>query len=272
MSGLGSYGSGRAPLPSTTSGFVMPPRRSSYASVAAGTANPSGPHPSSNRSGTNPYISAQSGTEAAYASLLSSNLRAYRSQHSSERSYTNDTNMAGSPWGPSRSSYGSGLLGKTGIEGRQAHLSRYDPDHLLKPSYLRESKYMERLEQAHKVKMTARREAASTRSSNPSSLSKSSSTISLKKLEPSHRGMTYEIKESRPPVEDEVLPSLPSRWAELDQMGGLKVDANGLDVRVSNDIKLHDHEALAARSDHPMPPQCGIYYYEVTIISRGKDP
>ena len=271
MSGLDSYGPGRAPLPFAASGFAMPPRRPPYAFVAAGTANSNGPHPSS-RSGAFSYLSVQSGSETTFSSLLSSSLRAHRSQNFLERPYTEDTNMAGSPWGRSRSPYGSGLVGKTSIGGRYTHCSRYDPDHLLKPSYLRESKYMERLEQAHRIKMAAKRESASTRSSNPSLLSKSSSTISLKKLEPSHRGMTYEIKESRPPVEDEILPSLPSRWAELDQMGGLKVEANGLDVRVSNDIKLHDHEALAARSDHPMPPQCGIYYYEVTIISRGKDP
>ena len=248
----------------------MPPRRSSYASVAAGTANPTSPHqPSSIFAAT--FTTGTPGAPAAYPSLLSSGLRVYRAQHSPERSHTEDTHMAGSPWGRSRSPYGSGLASKSSIGGRHAHTSRYDPDHLLKPSYLRESKYMERLEQVHKAKMLARREAAPARSSNPSSLTKSSSTMSLKKLEPSHRGMTYEIKESRPPVEDETLPSLPSRWAELDQVGALRVEANGLDVRV-NDMKINDHEAFAARTDYPMPPQCGIYYYEVTVVSRGKDP
>ena len=271
MSGLGSHSTARVPLP-TLSNLAMPPRRSSYASVAAGTANPNAQYQPPARSGAFSHLSGSS--ETAYSSLLSSNLRAHRSQHSPERSYTDDTSMAGSSWGRSRSPYGSGFSGKIPIGGRHGHFSRYDPDHqaFLRPSYLRESKYMERLEQAHKAKIAARREAASTRSSNQSSLSKSSSTISLKRLEPSHRGMTYEIKESRPPVEDEVLPALPSRWAETDQMGGLKIEPNGLDIRFSNDIKLHDHEAVAARSDHPMPPQCGIYYYEVTIISKGKDP
>jgi len=32
-----------------------------------------------------------------------------------------------------------------------------------------------------------------------------------------------------------------------------------------------EHEACAIRADHPMPPQCGIYYFEVTIISRRRE-
>ena len=254
-----------------SSSSAMPPRRSSYASVAAGTANPNGPHQPPARVGA---LSHLSGSESGYSSLLSSDLRAYRARHSPERSHTDEASMAGSPWGRSRSPYGSGVSGKTAVGGRHGHYSRYDPDQpaFLKPSYLRDSKYMERLEQAHKAKFAARREASSARSSKPTSLSKSSSTVSLPRLEPSHRGIKYDIKESQPPVENEILPALPSRWAETDQMGGLKIDNDGLDIRFSNDIKLHDHEAVAARSDHAMPPQCGIYYYELTIISKGKDP
>ncbi|KAJ9104422.1 hypothetical protein QFC21_001917 [Naganishia friedmannii] len=32
-----------------------------------------------------------------------------------------------------------------------------------------------------------------------------------------------------------------------------------------------DADAAAVRTDHPIPPTCGIYYYEATIISKGKD-
>lgn len=30
-------------------------------------------------------------------------------------------------------------------------------------------------------------------------------------------------------------------------------------------------EAASVRSDHPMPRECGIYYFEITILSRHKD-
>ena len=145
------------------------------------------------------------------------------------------------------------------------------PNGFFKPSYLRNSKYMEKLEAAHKAKLAGQREAASVHSSHPGSLSASSSSVSLHRLAPSHRGMTYEIVENHPVVEDDGLSPLPSKWAEVDKYGGLEIAADGLDIRYAGLLKTHDHEAAAARTDHPMPPQCGIYYYEATIISKGKE-
>lgn len=141
----------------------------------------------------------------------------------------------------------------------------------LKPTYLRGSKYLERLEATHKAKLAAQRESQSVHSSGPGSLSTSSSSVSLHKLAPSHRGMTYEIIEHQPPADDDGLTPLPSKWAEADKYGGLDLAAGGLDIKYGGTSKLSDHEAAAARADHPMPPQCGIYYYEVTIVSNGKD-
>ena len=154
--------------------------------------------------------------------------------------------------------------GWAGIEGT-------DTNGFFKPTYLRESRYMEKLEAAHKANLAAHREASSAHSSNPGSLSTSSSSVSLHKMAPSHRGMTYEIIEHQPSLEDHGLAPLPSKWAEVDKYGGLEIAANGLDVKYIGLSKLHDHEAAAARADHPMPPQCGIYYFEVTIISKGKE-
>ena len=140
-----------------------------------------------------------------------------------------------------------------------------------KPTYLRESKYMEKLEAANKAKIAAQRDEPPARSSNPGSLSTSSSSVSLQKMAPSHRGMTYEIIEHQPHVEDDGLTPLPSKWADADKYGGLEITPDGLEVKYVGPSKLNDNEAAAARSDHPMPPQCGIYYFEVNIISKGKD-
>ena len=140
-----------------------------------------------------------------------------------------------------------------------------------KPTYLRESRYMERLEAAHKAKMAAQRDASSAHNANAGSLSASSSSVSLHKLAPSHRGMTYEIIERPPPQDDDTVPPLPSKWGEVDKYGGLEIAADGLDVKYVGLSKLHDHEAVAARADRPMPSECGIYYFEVSIISKGKD-
>ena len=164
---------------------------------------------------------------------------------------------------PSQHFYGHGTVwpgaGATGLDG------------FFKPTYLRGSKYMENLEAAHKAKLAAQKEVSSAHSSNPGSLSASSSSVSLHKLAPSHRGMTYEIIERAPPQDDDGIPPLPSKWGEVDKYGGLEIAADGLDVKYVGSSKLHEHEAVAARADHPMPSQCGIYYFEVTIISKGKE-
>lgn len=140
-----------------------------------------------------------------------------------------------------------------------------------KPTYLRDSKYVERLEAAHKAKVNAQREEPAPRSSNTGSLSTSSSSVSLHKMTPSHRGMTYDIIENEPPVEDDGPTPLPSKWADIDKWNTLDIGADGLEVKYVGQSKLADHEAAAVRSDHPMPSQCGIYYFEVNIISKGKD-
>ena len=139
------------------------------------------------------------------------------------------------------------------------------------PTYLRGSRYMEKLELAYKSKIASQRDNPSTHPSHPSSLSTSSSSVSLHKLAPSHRGITYEIIERLPPPEDEGVLPLPSKWKEVDKHGGLEIAANGLDVKHVGLTKMHDHEAVAARADQPMPPECGLYYFEVTIISKGKE-
>ncbi|KAL8722226.1 MAG: hypothetical protein Q9225_001271 [Loekoesia sp. 1 TL-2023] len=144
-------------------------------------------------------------------------------------------------------------------------------DEFFVPSYLRHSKYIERLQAAHEAKLTAQREAPPTQLKGNGALSSRSSNVSLPKLAPSHRGMTYEVIEHQPPKDNGGLTPLPSKWAETDKNQALEISPDGLDVRFVGSPKLHDHEAAAARTDHPMPVQGGLYYYEVTIAAKGKD-
>ncbi|OJD17640.1 hypothetical protein AJ78_02290 [Emergomyces pasteurianus Ep9510] len=105
-------------------------------------------------------------------------------------------------------------------------------------------------------------------------LSTSSSNVNLHRLAPSHRGMTHEIIEHPPSSSDDESPPimpLPSRWSDQNKNTGLDLLNDGLEVRyLGNPLKL-DHEAASCRADHPMPPQCGIYYFEVTILSKPRD-
>ncbi|KAI9706045.1 MAG: hypothetical protein M1836_005451 [Candelina mexicana] len=139
------------------------------------------------------------------------------------------------------------------------------------PSYLRGSRYVEELAEAHKGRVASYKDGTSSHTSNGGSISTSSSSANLHKLAPSHRGMTYDIVENHPPIDDDEPRPLPSRWNDADKFTGLEIQGDGLEVRFTGPSKPHEHEAAAVRANHPMAPECGIYYYEVTVISKGKE-
>ncbi|KFY27615.1 hypothetical protein V493_03394 [Pseudogymnoascus sp. VKM F-4281 (FW-2241)] len=144
-------------------------------------------------------------------------------------------------------------------------------EHFFVPSYLRGSAYIQTLEAAYRAKLVAAREAAQSRhSSQPGSLSTSSSVANLNvpgKLAPSHRGMTFELIEKAAPAEAEGVQMLPSRWNAHDKYAGLEVLRDGYEVAFTGG-KTTEYEAYSIRADHAMPMQSGIYYFEVKIVSR----
>ncbi len=259
----GTYGSSESGLN---------PRRTSYASVAAGTASASqSSQPPPSRPG-------------AFSHLMnltpSSPIPPNQVQVDALREYDQNSDMDPRAGG---SNVSPGTRGREGQLPRDSSQRMYGHgtvwpgagatvlNGFFKPTYLRGSKYMENLEAAYKNKLAAQKEASSTHGSNHGSLSRTSSSVSLHKLAPSHRGMTYEIIERAPPPDDDGIPPLPSKWGEVDKYGGLEIAADGVDVKYVGLPKIHEHEAVAARADRPIPSQCGIYYFEVSIISKGKD-
>ena len=252
----------------------MTPRRSSYASVAAGTASNSiHQQVPPGRSGTFSHLMNPIPSSPAYIPHASAESFPRTSQTVNASESRVDSNFSISR------SWEKGA-GVPNLQYKYLQHPGYNPSSnggegrhgFFKPTYLRGSKYMERLELAYKTKLAAQREAHSTHSPGLGSLSTSSSSVSLHKMAPSHRGITNETMEHQPSLTDDGLAPLPSKWAEADKHGGLEIVAEGFDVKYMGPSKLHvDHEAAAARADHPMPPQCGIYYYEVTIVSKGKE-
>lgn len=243
------------------------PRRSSYASVAAGTASQP------------PQLPQIQSTSAHLPRIVNTNSYAHHQalDHQPSRIPQPVTE-------PEHS--GDGGVSIPGSWGKGGEMSRYSSPRFptnyvsgavvgspafFKPSYLKDSTYMEALEENYKAKLAAQQEEPPVRSSNQGSLSTSSSSVSLQKMAPSHRGMTYEIIEHQPHPEVPFPAPLPTRWAETDKYGGLEVAADGLDVRYVGQHKMSEHEAAATRTDSPIPPQCGIYYFEVNIISKGKE-
>lgn len=146
-----------------------------------------------------------------------------------------------------------------------------DDDRFFVPSYLKGSTYVQKLEEAYNTKLEAQKEVKRTKG-NGQDLS--SSGMSTTGLPPGgHRGMLHTVLERTPFDGDESLAPLPSHWNTSDMWTSLEVMPNMLGVKYSGPKNHHerDHEASAIRADHYMPPQCGIYYYEVHIISGKKD-
>ncbi|PBP20465.1 hypothetical protein BUE80_DR008805 [Diplocarpon rosae] len=260
-------------MPTGAPGFM--PRRSSYASVVSGAPN-GGQYPQVLRSGAFAHLSTADGDYDSTYHNLSGHPR------HDPRAYEMDLNANGGiihgrsgSWGrgaqlPSFSSAFGSLVNGYGY----GALGGGHADHFFTPSYLNGSKYVQRLEEAHRAKAAAHKDGLSAHSSQPGSLSTSASSMNLHtKIAPSHRGMTYDLIEKAPPVDDDILAPLPSKWNSQDKYGGLEVLSDGQEVKFTGPKSERDRdlEACAIRADFPMPPQCGIYYFEVTIISRKRE-
>jgi len=79
------------------------------------------------------------------------------------------------------------------------------------------------------------------------------------------------------PAVDESLTPLPRAWSShddgipcLDLDKKLIVKNSGVRVEYKGSGKSHK-DAASVRSDCYIPPSCGIYYFEVTVISKGRD-
>lgn len=233
-------------------------RRGSYAQVASGSAGNNQPTPVPARSGAFSHL-ANSGSNPHSIS----HSRHSRSVDADGHHNSMSTSLGRSGPLPSYSSQFGYLNGYGATQEGGAST-------LFVPSYLRGSKHAEKLEEVHKARIAAQREYRSTHSSNAGSLSTSSSSVNLHKMAPSHRGLTHEIIERAPIFVDEPVAPWPTRWNDGDKYPQMEVEDNGRQAKFAGSQKTHD-EAASVRADYPMPRQCGIYYYEVTVVSKGKD-
>ncbi|KAG4100635.1 SPRY-domain-containing protein [Neocallimastix lanati (nom. inval.)] len=62
---------------------------------------------------------------------------------------------------------------------------------------------------------------------------------------------------------------LPTHWNPKDKCALLELSKGNLRVSYNGTGK-NDSDAAAVRANHPMPYQCGLFYFEVTIISKGQ--
>ncbi|KAL4869676.1 hypothetical protein BDV12DRAFT_185003 [Aspergillus spectabilis] len=249
-----SGGAPRAPLTTTYSAPSISsiPRRSSYASVLSGTAalSPQTNTPFSHLNSTPPYHPPHTD---ARPSRHSAAVDAEMQMNSSWRSSPGDSLPPYSRKFASFPAYDPFFQNIGGFSD-----STTSP---FTPSYLRNSRYIARLDAARRTKPASQRDAASI----------SSVQGNLPRIAPSYRGMTYDIIDREPVADDDQPMPLPSRWSDTDRYPGLELPNEGWDIRYTGPANKQDHEAAAVRADHPMPPQCGIYYFEITIHSKPKE-
>ena len=63
---------------------------------------------------------------------------------------------------------------------------------------------------------------------------------------------------------------LPRQWSSIHKCQTLQLTHSNLRVTYKGPGKTHK-DAASVRTDYPIPPACGIYYFEVKIISKGRD-
>lgn len=59
---------------------------------------------------------------------------------------------------------------------------------------------------------------------------------------------------------------LPRTWNKNDKYHFLDISHNSLRVSYKGNGKQQQKDAASTRADYPIPPQCGVYYFEITIV------
>ncbi|XP_002739300.1 ran-binding protein 9 [Saccoglossus kowalevskii] len=72
------------------------------------------------------------------------------------------------------------------------------------------------------------------------------------------------------PAVNEDETSLPRSWSPKDKYNFIGLSQNNLRVHYKGTGKTHK-DAASVRATHPIPAACGLYYFEVKIVSKGRD-
>ena len=80
---------------------------------------------------------------------------------------------------------------------------------------------------------------------------------------------TDRVSDLYPDVDEEETP-LPREWSSKDKFIHIKLSHNNLRANYKGEGKSHK-DASSVRTANPIPPTCGLYYYEVTVVSKGRD-
>jgi hypothetical protein len=77
------------------------------------------------------------------------------------------------------------------------------------------------------------------------------------------------LKRLYPAVNEDKSP-LPRAWSPKEKYNYIGLSQNNLRVHYKGHGKTH-RDAASVQATHPIPAACGLYYFEVKIVSKGRD-
>ncbi|XP_062477278.1 ran-binding protein 10 isoform X4 [Pezoporus occidentalis] len=86
---------------------------------------------------------------------------------------------------------------------------------------------------------------------------------------PEEQDLIRRLRRLYPAVNQEETP-LPRSWSPKDKYNYIGLSQSNLRVHYKGHGKNHK-DAASVRATHPIPAACGIYYFEVKIVSKGRD-
>ncbi|XP_065423603.1 ran-binding protein 10 isoform X3 [Chrysemys picta bellii] len=86
---------------------------------------------------------------------------------------------------------------------------------------------------------------------------------------PEEQELSQRLRRLYPAVNQAETP-LPRSWSPKDKYNYIGLSQGNLRVHYKGHGKNHK-DAASVRATHPIPAACGIYYFEVKIVSKGRD-
>ena len=68
-----------------------------------------------------------------------------------------------------------------------------------------------------------------------------------------------------------IKENFPSMWNSKDSYSSLALTHNNLWATFTGHSKTHQKDAASVRANNSIPKSCGIYYFEIKILSKGRD-
>ncbi|XP_033914413.1 ran-binding protein 9-like [Acipenser ruthenus] len=88
-------------------------------------------------------------------------------------------------------------------------------------------------------------------------------------LNEQEKELNQRLRRLYPAINEQETP-LPRSWSPKDKFSYIGLSQNNLRVHYKGHGKT-PKDAASVRASHPIPAACGIYYFEVKIVSKGRD-